>query len=309
MKRILTTLCALAVTAAMAAPALAAEPAPSDSRSSPSAYPISVEEYLEGDIPRIKKVYQLSLSEDPSIIPTDDFERDGRIYYLLDMTRKDEVGVDAKPHTQTVTLSSNTNDMTQILQRLEGQIEAATEDGYTGVLLLDHTTVKVSADGYTTKTQTLSATRTYPNLSDADLSLIPKSIEEKGKTLTLADVQWASSGESGAERYTATASYGGTSSSRHATGYTVTADYTGQVARTDCAVVTYTAVFGSMEAPEESNVPVSPEPAVTERPDEGETSGAGLDLAALKRPLLIGGVVVLLAAGGIFLFQKIKERK
>lgn len=217
--------------------------------------------------------------------------------------------VDAKPHTQTVTLSSNTNDMTQILQRLEGQIEAATEDGYTGVLLLDHTTVKVSADGYTTKTQTLSATRTYPNLSDADLSLIPKSIEEKGKTLTLADVQWASSGESGAERYTATASYGGTSSSRHATGYTVTADYTGQVARTDCAVVTYTAVFGSMKAPEESNAPEAQEPAVTERPDDGGTNDAGLDLAALKRPLLIGGVVVLLAAGGIFLFKKIKERK
>lgn len=307
MKRILTTLCALAIVTAGAAPALAAETVPPDSRSGPSYYPISVEEYMEGDSPRIKKVYQLSLSEDPSIIPTDDFERDGRMYYLLDMTRKDEVGVDSKLHTQTVTLPSDTGDMAQVLQRLEGQIEAVTEDGYTGVLLLDHTTVKVSADGYATRAQTLSATRTYPDLSDADLSLIPKSIQDKGKTLTLADVQWASSVESGAERYTATASYAGTASSRYATGYTVTADYTGQVARTDCAVVTYTAVFGSMELPEGSEAPEPQGPASTDAPDEDH--GAGLDLAALKRPLAIGGVVVLLAAGGVFLFKKLKERK
>ena len=61
---------------------------------SASYYPISVDEYMEGDSPRIKKVYQLSLADDPSQIPTEDFERDGRLYYLLDMTRKDEVGVD-----------------------------------------------------------------------------------------------------------------------------------------------------------------------------------------------------------------------
>lgn len=47
----------------------------------------------------------------------------------------------------------------------------------------------MTTDGYATKTQPLSATRSYPNLSEADLSLIPKSIEEKGRTLTLADVR------------------------------------------------------------------------------------------------------------------------
>ena len=43
---------------------------------------------------RIDKVYQLSQGDDPSGIPTGDFERNGRLYYLLDMVRKDEVGVD-----------------------------------------------------------------------------------------------------------------------------------------------------------------------------------------------------------------------
>lgn len=143
MKRILTTMCALTLLLAASVPALAAEP-----EQSASYYPISVEEYMGGDSPRIKKVYQLSLADDPSQIPTEDFERDGRLYYLLDMTRKDEVGVDIQTITQTKTLASETNNMEKILQSLEPQMEVTTEDGYTGTLTLDHTTVKVAADGY-----------------------------------------------------------------------------------------------------------------------------------------------------------------
>ena len=143
MKRILTTMCALTLLLAASVPALAAEP-----EQSASYYPTSVEEYMEGDSSRIKKVYQLSLADDPSQIPTEDFERDGRLYYLLDMTRKDEVGVDIQTITQTKTLASETNNMEKILQSLEPQMEVTTEDGYTGTLTLDHTTVKVMADGY-----------------------------------------------------------------------------------------------------------------------------------------------------------------
>lgn len=146
MKRILTTMCALTLLLAASVPALAAEP-----EQSASYYPTSVEEYMEGDSPRIKKVYQLSLADDPSQIPTEDFERDGRLYYLLDMTRKDEVGVDIQTITQTKTLASETNNMEKILQSLEPQMEVTTEDGYTGTLTLDHTTVKVAADGYATR--------------------------------------------------------------------------------------------------------------------------------------------------------------
>lgn len=136
MKRILTTMCALTLILAAAVPALAVEP-----EQSASYYPTSVEEYMEGDSPRIKKVYQLSLADDPSQIPTEDFERDGRLYYLLDMTRKDEVGVDIQTITQTKTLASETNNMEKILQSLEPQMEVTTEDGYTGTLTLDHTSL------------------------------------------------------------------------------------------------------------------------------------------------------------------------
>ena len=163
-------LAALLICTVLALPASAAEPAESGRDS--AYYPISVEEYTAGDFDelRIQKVYQLSLDDDPGLIPTEDFERNGRLYYLLDMTRKDEVGVDTKPHVQTVTLPSDTNNMEKILQTLDAEIEATTEDGYTGMLHLDHTTVKVTTDGYATKTGTVSATRTYPNLSDVNHS-------------------------------------------------------------------------------------------------------------------------------------------
>ena len=322
MKRIFTILCALAIVMAGRATALAAEPA--EGGQSASYYPISVEEYTYGDFDelRINKTYQLSLSDDPSLIPTGDFTRNGRHYYLLDMTRKDEVGVDIQTHTETVTQASDTNSLETILQRLDAEMEVTTEDGYVGVLRLDHTSVQVTTDGYATKTSTLTASRSYPNLSEADVSLIPKSIEDKGKTLTLGDVKWSESMDVDGEgnpvtRYTATASYTGTATSRYATGYTVSASYTGEVSKANCAVVTYTAIFGSEKAPEESKAPGGdekhdPDPGQTEDPSGTEapdTVKEPVDLSGLKRPVIIGVVVLALGVGGVFAFKKFKERR
>ncbi len=320
MKRILTTLCALVLVMAGSATALAAEAA-SDS----SYYPISVEEYTYGDFDelRINKTYQLSLGDDPSLIPTEDFTRNGRRYYLLDMTRKDEVGVDVQTHTETVTKPSDTNNLETILQRLDAEMEVTTEDGYAGILRLDHTSVQVTTDGYATRTNTLSASRSYPNLSEADVSLIPKSIEDKGKTLALGDVKWSESTDVDGEgnpvtRYTATASYTGTSTSRYATGYTVSANYTGEVSKANCAVVTYTAIFGSEKAPEESKAPGNDDKNGADHEDNADvqdtqtpsdTEKEPVDLSGLKRPVLIGVVVLGLCAGGWFAFKKYKERR
>ncbi|MCI8917150.1 MAG: hypothetical protein HFF26_10905, partial [Oscillospiraceae bacterium] len=155
-KRMVMLLCVLCVLVSTATlPALAAE----------QHYPVSVEEYTYGplDEPRINKIYQLSLSDDPGGIPTGDFDRNGRHYYLLDMVRKDEVGVDTQPHTETITMDSDTGDLAEVLKRLDAQMEVTTEDGHTGTLVLDHTSVKVEVKGYKTSSRSLSATRTYPS--------------------------------------------------------------------------------------------------------------------------------------------------
>ena len=172
-RRISMLLCAAVLMLCMASPpALAAD------RSSACYYPIEVESYTAGDFdqPRIRKVYQLSLSDDPAGIPTEDFEEYGMTFHLMEMTRKTEVGVDTQPLTKTVTTDSKTGDLGEILKQLDAEIEAETEDGYAGVLKLDYNSVQVEVKGYGTSTRNLSASRTYPNLSDADLSLVPKTV-------------------------------------------------------------------------------------------------------------------------------------
>ena len=304
-KRILMLLCAAVLAISIAAPPALAAGGPF--------YPISVEEYTYGsfDELRINKVYQLSLSDDPSGIPTEDFERNGRRYFLLDMIREDEVGVDTQDYTDTITQDSDTNDLSAVLKQLDPHREVTTEDGYTGLLALDYTSVTVEAKGYKTSTKSLSATRTYPNLSDADLSLVPKTTTDNGKTLTLGAVEW-SGGENG--YYTATATYTGTSSTRYATGYTVTASYTGQVAKTGCEVVTYTAIFGSEVLPKEEKTEESSNP-----PDQADQTGQE-DLDADPAPAETGGMnwlsllgcaggVAALAAAALWTIQKMKERR
>ena len=163
MKRIILTMCALVMLLTGCVPVYAAS-------TDRAYYPIEVEETTEGSVQdyRIKKTYQLALTDDPVNIPTDDFMRNGLTYHLLDMTRKDDIGVDTQPYTETVTKPSDTDKMESILQNLDAELEVTTEEGYSGTLRLDHTSVQVTVDGYGTKTRSLSATRTYPNLSDAD---------------------------------------------------------------------------------------------------------------------------------------------
>lgn len=318
-KRILGLFFAFVLTLCMAVPALAKE----------TFYPVSVDEYTAGDFDelRINKVYHLSLSDDPSGIPTDDFVRNGRHYYLLDLIRKDEVGVDTQPYTKTVTLPSATNNMESVLQSLEAEMEVETEEGYSGILKLDHTSVHVTVDGYKSSTKNHSVTRTFPNLSDADLSLLPKTVTEGGRTLSLATVQWSSSydddGEGGAAvRYSATASYTGTSTTRYATGYTITADYTGEVAKTDCEIVTYTAVFGSKAVSEAAadqeasgDSAAGPEPVHAEEdepapsPQPGTTQPAPVTPEGLLAALGCVAAVAVPVAAVMWLACKVLERR
>ena len=312
--RIIALLCAVML-------ALGALSPPAFASQSKTHYPVSVEEYTEDgtDAHRIKKVYQLSISDDPAGIPTEDFERDSVLYHLLDLTMKNEIGVDTKDYSETITQDSSIGDMAAVLKQLDAQREVTTEDGYTGVLLLDHTTVNVKAKGYSTSTKNLTASRTYPNLADADLSLVPKTVTEGGKTLTLGNVQWSNSyDEGGAAHYTASATYTGTATSRYATGYTVTADYAGQVSKTSSQIVTYTAIFGAVQ-PAEAEPEAEPEQnfalAVkrTVEPEAQNDSEQKTDAPINgSRALSIAGCaggIASLAAAAYWSVEKIKERK
>lgn len=259
-KKVAFALCAALMLCSMSVAALAAEPmteadtvstmiSAADTLPGISAYPAEVRASEENGVYRLEKVYYLTAKDDPTTIPTADFEREGRTYALLDLLKNDQTETDTREHIEVVTLESKTKDMAKILKMLEPKLEVKTEDGYEGALSLDHTTIQVEAVGYGTSSRTVTAERTYPNLSDADVSLVPKSVNENGRTLTLADVSWQEAAVDPTDgygipiRYTAVASYTGTAISKYATGYTVTADYKGDITRTSCDTVVYTAVF------------------------------------------------------------------
>ena len=204
-------------------------------------YPAEVRTNEESGVIRLEKVYYLSTRDDPSAIPTEDFDREGRHYALLDVLKNDLSETETQDYIEVVTLDSSTKDIGEIIKTLEPEREITTEDGYTGILKPDYTKITVEAAGYKTSGWTVSATRTYPNLSDADASLIPKTIQDSGRTLTLANVDWQEAGGF----YSATASYTGTASGRNVTGYTVTVEYSGEIAKTSSDTVIYTAIFSS----------------------------------------------------------------
>ena len=160
-------------------------------------------------------------------------------------------------------MDSKTKDVNAIIKTLDPELSVTTEDGYRGVLKPDESSISVAASGYKTSQQTITAARTYPNLSDADVSLIPKTTEHNDHTLTLEDVDWEetfsnATGDAAADfRFTAYATYTGTASSQKATGYTVTVDYTGEVSKTSCDTVMYTAVFAGTEITPSFDIPLS----------------------------------------------------
>ncbi len=318
MKKAMPALFAVLLACSLTCPALAAAPVEGTPppRQTAALYPAEVRETAEGDARRLEKIYLLSNSDDPAGIPTADFDREGWHYTLLDVTRQDNSETDTRDYTETVTLDSKSKDMDAIMPQLAATMEVTTEDGYTGTLTLDTASIKAEAAGYKSSSRTVTASRSYPNLSDADTSLIPKTIEDGGRTLTLADVQWQEAGGF----YHASASYTGTATSKYATGYTVTAEYAGEVVKTIAGETVYTAIFSgtpitpapsgeALEGPAtttpEPPTPSSPDtPAPTESP--APSSGGSWKWLLL---LPVGGAAVGLAFLGKFLLKQYKAKK
>ena len=296
-RRLAPALAALILALALCPAALAAElekataiPAP------PSVYPAEVRESEENGVHRIEKVYYLTRRDDPTAIPAGDFDREGRTYTLPDVLKNDQSETDSKEHIEVVTVESSTDNMSEIIQQLEPALEVTTEDGFSGVLAPDYPDVKVEAAGYKTSSRTVTASRSYPNLSDADASLIPKTISDGGRTLTLADVQWQEAGG----YYNASATYSGTATGKYATGYHVTVEYKGEVTRTRSDSVIYTAVFAS-----HGETQIGKDDAGTGGADLTESGGAGKAVLLIPLAALLGAA----GFGGWKLTKYYKNKK
>ena len=307
-------LLALAALPCTAMAAEAGDTAPAQGAPPPAAlYPAEVRTSEENGMIRLEKVYYLSTRDDPAAIPTGDFDREGRHYTLLDVLKNDLSETDSKDYIEVVTLDSSTKDMAEIIKTLEPEREIATEDGYTGILKPDYTKITVEAAGYKNNSWTVSASRTYPNLSDADASLIPKTITDSGRTLTLAGVDWQEAGEF----YNAIASYTGTASGRSVTGYTVSVEYSGEVTKTSRDTVIYTAVFSAENAshgethldPDPTAIPEGGEPQQTQPPEPAQDSGGSVAGKIVVTALAGIAALAIIGYGGWRGYKFIRDKK
>lgn len=128
-KKVAFALCTALMLGSMSVAALAAEPmtdadtvstmiSAADTLPGVSAYPAEVRASEENGVYRLEKVYYLTAKDDPTTIPTADFEREGHTYTLLDLLKNDQTETDTREHIEVVTLESKTKDMAEILKIL-----------------------------------------------------------------------------------------------------------------------------------------------------------------------------------------------
>ena len=251
---------------------------------------------------RLVKTYVLSPDVDPDTLKEPPFDYDGFTYTWAYTTKEEQPYLDAKTVTETVTVETSSDDLTDVLAALAPSIPY--DDGeYVGELALDHTTLTTVAAGYTTKYGTVSETKVISNLDRNDMSYVPSTTVKNGRTLSLAGVEWQVTGTDlvgetlSPSSWQAVATYTASTSWQAATGYVTTAEYHGEVVSEGIESVTYTVVYTGAE---------------TVSAEEGKLfgSGAGFLAGLADSPLLAIGAFMLLAlaAGfGVLLFTRRKN--
>lgn len=212
-------------------------------------YPSEVHYYECNHKRVIEQIYELNHDQEPSAEIKQDFAQDGYFYTLESITKNTDFIVDKQEYRETFTVESKSKNIGDIMPLLAETKAVTTADGYNGTLNLDESSITVEAKGYKSGSKTIQASRTYPNLLNADLAYIPKSITENGTELELADVNWQRDMTYNpddyaiGERYFAEALYQGTKKYSYVTGYVVTAEYTGEVTKETAQKDIYTLTF------------------------------------------------------------------
>ncbi|MGM9605519.1 MAG: hypothetical protein ACI3XG_10715 [Faecousia sp.] len=204
---------------------------------------------------QVIKTYTTAPDYDPQNLIEEPFELEGYLYTFADIVKAENHVEDADRHTETVTVETSKNDLSLILEQLAPTLEY--DDGlYSGTLALDHTSIRTEAAGYTTKSSTVSETKTIGPVDRNDMSYVPATTVKNGVTLSLANVDWQVIGTDLVgealvpSSYQAVATYTGKSYYSAATGYVTTADYVGEISHDGVESITYTLTYLGVETDE-----------------------------------------------------------
>lgn len=236
---------------ASAASSVQAESANADATSTQgdSTY-LPVDVQMSADGLTCKKIYDVPTGTSPDQIPQDDFDRGDMHYTFQDMLRIEMPDIDRKMHSETVTVSSTSDNSNDVMALLPKSKPVTTDDGYSGTAYLDVSSISTKVAGTESVSEALSVTREFPNMPEMDMTGIPKTIEDNGHILTFSDIEWSPEIEETDNlgtmetTYTAVVTYTGTATSSRTTGYTVTATYAGEVSHRNNDCIRYIAVYG-----------------------------------------------------------------
>lgn len=222
---------------------------------------VTVEQSERNGAQIITESYLLPVGADPEALVKEPYELDGWQYAYDTMESHEIEMTEEKPVEESVTVETAENDMQSILSKLPLQKAYQDDDGFTGVMILDATTLKIEESGRKQISCTVTGTKTLSGLSRNDPALIPQTMSKSGVTLKLKNVNWSVDGfaidESnlGGGTYTATASYAGTGCKTVVTGYQTTAAYRGTASRTFADHVECTITYLGTPLPEPSRAP------------------------------------------------------
>ena len=260
------------------------------------------------DYKTIEKVYVLPGDSDENIIPKENFTESDVEYVFEEMKVVDNSEEDTKEYVENINYHTSTNDAEAVIALFSPTIEVSTEDGYIGTLTFDHSTLELTPAGYSSRKFTVTEERSYPNLASADTSLVPKTIDKDGTTLTLANIEWVTAADetiSGTDvevRYTANAIYTGTETKTYVSGYTASADYKGTVTKVINDTVTYTAVFKENKETNEPMIDIDKTNDKKDTSAEKKAKTAGIVAGSVAGAAALG-------AGGYAIYRLIRKKR
>lgn len=211
--------------------------------------------YPSDDTGLAQKVYIVETEKEIELLDRSSFTYKGKTYNYLDMTVEPQEVHDEKNMVKKVSGESDTNDKAKILATLEVNLDEVTEDGYAGELTLDASTLTTTVTEYGKGSQKKTVTKTYPGMSDGDLSLVPKTVTSGGATLQLVNCSWSEDAQYNpydpdiGNRFTATATYSGKVGYSYAKGYAYEVNYYGTVEKDEVEGYLCTLLFAPEEEP------------------------------------------------------------
>ena len=249
------------------------------------------------------KVFTVPAATNPEALIEDPFEYEGCVYTFADITKHENDFQAQKAHTETITVETKKKDLSEILDVLNPTMEY--DDGrYSGVLALDHTTIKTEPAGYTSGSYTIRETKEIGNLDSNDMAYVPATTVKDGKTIQLESVDWQVQGTALVDdvlvpsSYVAVATYAGKASYSTPTGYITTVDYVGTVSCEEVKDITYTVLY------------VGAEGSLTDEDAPVRSQPSALDVVAANRtPFIIGGGIALILIGvGVYLLLRARRQ-